>query len=111
MRLEFLGSLEIPLPQQQLAFVPVQLRCEPALPGPFDDAQRIVQQGQTLLNLPRDLTYCGPEGRIMRCENRFSSNVPATRGPEGVLEIRRDGPGLYDSPLEESGFERAALSG
>ena len=27
---QFLGSLGVPLPQQQLAFVPIQLRCEPA---------------------------------------------------------------------------------
>jgi hypothetical protein len=45
----------MPLPQQQLAFVPIQLRCEPALPCPFDDLQRIVRQGYRLFNLPRDL--------------------------------------------------------
>ena len=28
--IELLSSLGIPLPQQQLAFVPIQLRCEPA---------------------------------------------------------------------------------
>jgi len=30
--IEFLGGLGMPLPQQQLAFAPVQLGCEPALP-------------------------------------------------------------------------------
>jgi len=40
---EFLGGFGMPLPQQQLAFVPVQLRLEPAFPCSFDDLQRIVQ--------------------------------------------------------------------
>src|SRR5438270_112104 len=35
--IQFLGGLGILLPQQQLAFVPVQLRCKPALPRPFDE--------------------------------------------------------------------------
>jgi len=44
------------LPQQQLAFVPVQFGREPALPCPFDDLQGIVvQQGHGLFDLPRDL--------------------------------------------------------
>src|ERR1700732_4769012 len=41
--IQLLGGLGMPLPQEQLAFVPVQLRCEPALPRPFDNLQRIVQ--------------------------------------------------------------------
>jgi hypothetical protein len=35
--IEFLGGRRMPLLQQQLAFVPVQLRCEPALLRPFND--------------------------------------------------------------------------
>src|SRR5713226_8436231 len=35
--IEFLGGLGMPLPQQQLALEPVQLRYEPALPRPFND--------------------------------------------------------------------------
>lgn len=41
--IKFLGSLGMALPQQQLAFLPVQFRCKPALPCPFDDLQGIVQ--------------------------------------------------------------------
>jgi hypothetical protein len=41
--IKLLGGLGMPLPQQQLAFVPVELRCEPAFPCPFDDLQGIVQ--------------------------------------------------------------------
>ncbi len=48
--IQLLDGLEIPLPQQQPAFVPVQLRCEPALPRPFNDLQCIVQQGQGLFH-------------------------------------------------------------
>ncbi len=42
--IQFLGGLGLPLPLQQLAFVPVQLRCEPALPCPFDDLKGIVNK-------------------------------------------------------------------
>jgi hypothetical protein len=35
--IQFLDCLGMPLPQQQLAFVPIELRCEPALACPFDD--------------------------------------------------------------------------
>ena len=55
----------MPLPQQELAFVPVQLRCEPALPSPIDDLQGIVQQGLGLFNLSGHLTCTGQEGDIM----------------------------------------------
>src|ERR1700721_1057545 len=41
--IEFLSRLGMPLPQQQLAFVPVQLRCEPTLSCPFDHLQSLVQ--------------------------------------------------------------------
>src|SRR5260370_37094212 len=47
---------------QQLAFVPIELRLQPAPPCPFDDLQSIVQQGQTLVNLPCDLTWAHREG-------------------------------------------------
>src|SRR5215831_5187377 len=50
-----LGGLQLPLLKQNVAFLSVQLRCEPALPRPFDDLQSIVQQGQTLINLPCNL--------------------------------------------------------
>jgi hypothetical protein len=49
------------LPSQQLAFVPIQLRFEPAFACPFDDPQCIAQQGQTLFDLPCDLTCRGQE--------------------------------------------------
>ena len=55
----------MPLPQQQLALMPVQLRYEPALPCPFDDLQGLVQQGQGLFNLSCELTCCGEEGDRM----------------------------------------------
>ena len=35
--IQFLGGLGLPLPQQQLAFVPVELRVQPALTCPFND--------------------------------------------------------------------------
>src|SRR5947199_688388 len=35
--IEFLGTIPIPLPQQQLAFLPLQLRREPALAGLLDE--------------------------------------------------------------------------
>ena len=41
--IQFLGGLAMPLPQQQLAFVPVQLCREPTLPCPFRDLLGIVQ--------------------------------------------------------------------
>jgi len=37
--IQVLGGLGTPLPQQQLAFVPVQLRCEKALRCRFDNLQ------------------------------------------------------------------------
>jgi hypothetical protein len=55
----------MPLPQQQLALVPVQLCCEPALPCPFDHLQSIVQQNHALFDLPCDLTCAGLEGDMM----------------------------------------------
>src|SRR5271169_302673 len=57
--------LGMPLPQQELAFVPMQLRLQPALPGPFADLQRLVQMGQALFNLPCDLTCAGQQGSVM----------------------------------------------
>jgi hypothetical protein len=42
---QFLGGFEMRLPQQQLAFVPVQLCCEPALARSFNNPQSIIQQG------------------------------------------------------------------
>ena len=53
---EFLGSLGTPLPQQQLAFEPIQLRREPAHPCPFSKLQSFVQQGQRLFDLPCNFT-------------------------------------------------------
>ena len=41
--IQFLGGLGLPLPKQQLAFMPIQIRCEPTLPCPFDHLQGIVQ--------------------------------------------------------------------
>src|SRR5262245_22299135 len=51
----------MPLPQQQLAFVPVQFRRELAFPCSIDDLEGIVQQGQALFNLACDLTRSGQE--------------------------------------------------
>ena len=45
--IQFLSGTRTSLPQQQLAFVPVELRREPALPCPFHDLQSIVQQGRS----------------------------------------------------------------
>jgi hypothetical protein len=59
--IQFLSGLGIPLLQQQLTFVPIQLPREPALPCPVRDPQSIVQQGQGLFNLPCDLTRPGQE--------------------------------------------------
>ena len=56
---QLLGSLGMPLPHEELAFVSVQLRCEPTLSCPFDHLQSLVQQGHGLLDLPRDLTCRG----------------------------------------------------
>src|SRR5215472_1849074 len=47
---------------QQPAFVPVQLRSEPALPCSFTGLQRLVQQRQSLFNLACDLTRPRQEG-------------------------------------------------
>jgi hypothetical protein len=47
----------MPLLQQQLAFAPVQLGCEPALACPFYGPQGVVQTGQGLFNLPRQLSH------------------------------------------------------
>src|SRR6478752_84096 len=58
----------MPFSQEQSAFLPVKLRCEPALPGPFGELQGIVQQDQTLFDLRRDLTCRGLEGDIVRYE-------------------------------------------
>src|SRR6516162_3974968 len=63
--IEFLGGLGMPLPQQQLTFVPVQFSREPALPCPFDDLQSIVRQGQRLFSLPCDLTCLSEEGDVL----------------------------------------------
>src|SRR5215469_17750578 len=40
--IQFLGGLGMPLSQQQLAFVPMELSLQPALAYPFDHLQRIV---------------------------------------------------------------------
>src|SRR5271165_821760 len=57
-------GLGLPLPLQQIAFLRVQFRLEPALPCPFDDLQGIVQQGQSLFNLPCNLTCSGQEAEM-----------------------------------------------
>src|SRR6516165_7942708 len=59
--IQFLGGLGTALPQEQLAFVAVQLRFEPALPCPIHHLQCLVQQGQALFNLPCNLTCPGQE--------------------------------------------------
>src|SRR5207244_4205588 len=63
--IQFLGGLGMPLPQQRLAFVPIQLRREPALTSSFNDLQSIVQQARGLFDLPFDLTCPSHEGNIM----------------------------------------------
>src|SRR5258707_923358 len=50
--IELLSDLGSLLPQQQLAFVPIQLRREPSLPDGFGDLQRIICEGQGLFDLP-----------------------------------------------------------
>src|SRR5271155_3460529 len=67
------------LPQQQPAFMPVELRRRPALPCPFNDLQGIVQEGQSLFNLPCDLTCPGQEGGIMGHPRLRSSGAVSDR--------------------------------
>src|SRR5271170_5459744 len=55
----------MPLPQQQPAFVPVQLCCKPALSCSFHHLQSVVKLGQGLSNLPRSLTCHGKEGYVI----------------------------------------------
>src|SRR5262249_3861912 len=64
--IQLLGGFGIPMPQQQLALVPVQLGCEPALSCPFDNLQSIVEEGRGLFNLPCDLACPRQEGDMMR---------------------------------------------
>jgi hypothetical protein len=54
--IEFLGGLSMSLPQQQLAFVPIELGAQPALPCRFRALQSLINPAQGLINLPRDLT-------------------------------------------------------
>ena len=61
--IQFLGSLGMSLPQQQLAFLSIQLRCKPTLPCPFRDPQSVVQQGRGLFNLQCDLTRLAKRAR------------------------------------------------
>ena len=49
--IELFCGLGMSLPQQQLAFEPVQLGCEPALPCPFNGLKSIVQQCCGLFDL------------------------------------------------------------
>src|SRR6516225_10004309 len=58
---ELLGCLGMPLPQQQLASVPIQLRREPPFSCPIHHLQPLVQQAQGLFNLPCDRTCAGQE--------------------------------------------------
>src|SRR5215472_11813819 len=59
---ELLACLGVPLPQQQLAFVPIQLRCEPPFSCPIHHLQRLVQRAQGLFSLSCDITGAGQEG-------------------------------------------------
>jgi hypothetical protein len=60
--IQFLSGLGMPLPQQRLAFVPIELGREPAQPCPFDDLQSIVQLDHGLFYLPCGLVCPGEEG-------------------------------------------------
>jgi hypothetical protein len=62
---QLLSGLGMSLSQQQLAFMSVQLGCQPALPCPFDQLQRPIEEGHGLLNLPCDLTCPGQEGGMI----------------------------------------------
>src|SRR5260370_39898279 len=53
------------LPQQQLSFVPMELRLQPAFSCSFRDLQSIVQRGQGLFDLPSDVTCPAEEGDMM----------------------------------------------
>src|SRR5262249_38273104 len=64
--IQFISDIGMPLLEQQLAFEPVQLSCEPALPFASDALEAIVQHAQTFSNyaqsfsnLPRDSMCCG----------------------------------------------------
>src|SRR6516165_780981 len=63
--IEFLGGFGMPLPAQQLALLPINLCCKPALPCYFHDLQSLVQQGHGLFILSRDLTCCGEESDMI----------------------------------------------
>src|SRR6202047_4459604 len=60
--IQLLGRLGMPLPQQQLAFVPIKLGGEPALSCPFGYLQSLVQQGHGLFGSPCHLTCPSQEG-------------------------------------------------
>src|SRR5262249_30994843 len=63
--IQFLGRLGISLPQQQLPFVPVQLRFVPACPRPLYDLQCIFQQGRRFFSLPRDFVRPRQKGALI----------------------------------------------
>src|SRR5580704_8189609 len=65
MAIQFLSGLGTPLPQHQLAFVPVQLRYEPAFSGPCDNSQAIIQQRHGFFDLASYLACLREEGNVM----------------------------------------------
>src|SRR5262245_30751944 len=68
----------MPLPHQQLAFVSVQLRLEPALSCPLDDLQGLAQQKGCFFKFARDLTCHRQAGDVMgRPQLRPSGAVSA----------------------------------
>ena len=71
--------IAFPACSQQLAFVPVELRREPALPRPLDDLQCLIQYGQAFFNLPRDLTCAGQAPSWS--SSAFASLRPAVSKP------------------------------
>src|SRR5215470_2516242 len=63
--IKLLGSLGIPLPQHQLALVPIQFRYKPALPDSCGDLQGVVEQRESLLDLSCDLACPSQQGGMI----------------------------------------------
>ena len=71
--IQIFGGLRMPLPQEQLAFVPVQLRHKQTFPCPFNDLQSFVDQAQGPSNLPCDRICPTEEREMIRCPHRRCS--------------------------------------
>src|SRR6516164_6805719 len=84
-QVQLLGGLAMPLPEQQLAFVPVQLGCKPTFPCSPADLQSLVQQGQCFVILPRDLACPSQQGDKIG-QPRLLTGRPVSR--QAASELR-----------------------